>query len=117
MVFTVLWSLRLPPERAAELSLSFFSPGNILGGVGFFVAVKAFYKRKGNNLMLSLAACTSGIYLSHMIALKCLQVWLWPSVLLLPSWLAYPLFALAAYLMAFILTLLLKQLPGLRKVV
>ena len=116
MVFTVLWSLRLPADRAAELSLSFFFPGNILGAMGFFVAVKAFYKG-GREFMLTAADCTPGIYLSHMIVLKCLQFWLWPSLLALPSWLAYPLFAWAAYLIAFIFTLLLKQIPGLRKLV
>lgn len=116
MVFTVLWSLRLPADRAAELSLSFFFPGNILGAMGFFVAAKAFYK-SGHKFMLTVADCTPGIYLSHMIVLKCLQFWLWPSLLALPSWLSYPLFALAAYLIAFVLTLLIKQIPGLRKVV
>lgn len=116
VVSTVLWSLHLPAARAAELSLSFFFPGNMFGAVGFFVATKAFYKGR-HRFMLTLANCTPGIYLSHMICLKCLQFRLWPSLLALPSWLAYPLFALAAYLIAFILTLLIKQIPGLRKVV
>lgn len=117
MVFTVLWSLRLPAQRATELSLSFFFPGNILGAIGFFTAVKVFMNSKGSKLMLTLAACTSGIYLSHMIALKCLQVCLWPALSVLPSWAAYPLLAAAAYFLACLLTLLLKQIPGIRKLV
>lgn len=116
MVFTVLWSLRLPAARTAELSLSFFFPGNILGAMGFFVAVKAFYKG-GHRFMLTIADCTPGIYLSHMIVLKCLQCWLWTSLLVLPSWLAYPLLALSAYMLAFLLTFTIKFIPILKKAV
>lgn len=116
MTATVLWSLRLPAARAAELSLSFFFPGNMLAAIGFFVAVKAFCKSSGK-FMLAVAACTPGIYLSHMIALKCLQLWLWPRLLVFPSWLAYPLLALAVYVLAFLLSFVLRLIPGLRKLV
>ena len=117
MTATILWSLRLPPARAAELSLSFFFPGNMLGAIGFFVAVKTLYRSTGSRFMMAVSACTPGIYLSHMIALKCLHLWLWPSLPALPSWIAYPLLTAAAYALAFLLTLFLRQIPLIRKLV
>lgn len=117
MTATVLWSLRLPPARAAELSLSFFFPGNMLGAIGFFVAVKTLYRSTGSRFMMTVSACTPGIYLSHMIALKCLHLWLWPSLPALPSWIAYPLLTTAAYALAFLLSFLLRQIPLIRKLV
>lgn len=116
IVTTVLWSLKLPPDRAADLSLSFFFPGNILGAVGFFVITKAFYTG-GGQFMLTIASCTSGIYLSHMIILKCLQLWLWPSLLVFPSWLAYLLLAAAVYALSVLLTLFLRQFSFAHKLV
>lgn len=117
MTATILWSLRLPSSRAAELSLSFFFPGNMLGAIGFFVAVKSLYKSTGSRFMMAVSACTPGIYLSHMIALKCLHLWLWPSLLALPSWIAYPLLALAAYGISFLLTTIIHRIPLICRIV
>ncbi len=117
MTATILWTLRLPPARAAELSLSFFFPGNMLGAIGFFVAVKTLYRSTGSRFMMAVSACTPGIYLSHMIVLKCLHLWLWPSLLALPSWIASPVLTLAAYILSFLVSLLIQHIPIVEKTI
>ena len=115
LTLTVIWSLRLPAERAAELSLSFFFPGNILAAIGFFVSIKALCKNGNNHFMLVVAACTPGIYLSHMICLKYLKILFWPNLVSLSSIPAYLLLAAATYVFSFLLTLTLRQIPIVRR--
>lgn len=117
MASTVIWSLRLPAEKVAELSLSFFFPGNMLAAIGFFVSIKALCQNAGNHLMLAVAACTPGIYLSHMACLKCLKMCFWPNLLTLPSIPAYLLLTAGTYAFAFLLTLALRQIPIVRRLV
>lgn len=121
MAATTVWTFFLTFDQASNLSLSFFAPGNLLAGIGVFVGIKAmcqkFPIRRDLPFLKSLAACTEGIYLSHMIVAHLTDLFLPAAFTDTLPWVTIPLRVLLIFTLCTLLTALLRRIPLVRKLV
>lgn len=119
---TTVWTFFLTFDQASILSLSFFAPGNLLAGIGVFVGIKALCRKyalaeKGLPFVKPLAACTEGIYLTHMLMAHLVERFLPTGTLALTPWLATPLRVLLIFALCAAFTWLLRHIPLARRLV